>query len=132
MRERIPPHSIDAEQAVLGACLLDQEALYKVMGVVEPDDFYRASHQTIYRAIIRVSEKGGPVDLLTVVNELEREGELEKVGGAGYVATLTSMVPATVNADWYAHIVREKAILRQVIAVANRLAEMGYEEAESS
>ncbi len=132
MRERIPPHSIDAEQAVLGACLLDQEALYKVMAIVEPADFYRASHQTIFRAIIRVSERGGPVDLLTVVDELDREGELEKVGGAGYIATLTNMVPATVNADWYAHIVREKAILRQVIAIANRLAEMGYEEAESS
>jgi replicative DNA helicase len=102
------------------------------MAIVEPADFYRASHQTIFRAIIRVSERGGPVDLLTVVDELDREGELEKVGGAGYIATLTNMVPATVNADWYAHIVREKAILRQVIAIANRLAEMGYEEAESS
>lgn len=129
MEEKVPPQSIDAEQAVLGALFIDREALSRVARVLKPDDFYLDAHRKIYEAILALDEEGQPVDLLTVTNYLREKRLLERVGGATYVASLANLVPTAANVEHYARIVEEKAILRALIEVAERIAGLGYEEA---
>lgn len=128
----MPPHNIDAEQAVLGAILLDGEALIRVSAILTADDFYHEGHREIYRAALNLHDRGDAVDLVTVIEELRRAGTLDKIGGAAYVASLADLVPTTANVEYYARIVQEKALLRTLIRVAARIAEMGYEENESA
>lgn len=125
--ERIPPQNIDAEQAVLGALFIDHEALAKVARVLRPDDFYLDAHRMIYEAILALDEAGQPVDLLTVTNYLREKKLLDRVGGATYVASLANLVPTAANVEHYARMVEEKAILRSLIEVAERIAGLGYE-----
>lgn len=128
--ERIPPQSIDAEQSVLGAILLDREAVYKAMKILQPEDFYREDHKLIYIAIMSLSDSGKPVDLITVSDQLRQQGELEKAGGVSYLASLAEMVPTAANIEYYARIVEEKSLLRTLIHLSTRIAGMGYEEGE--
>jgi len=106
--ERVPPQNIDAEQSVLGAILLDREAIYKVLRILKPEDFYRESHKVIYEAMLSLNESGRPVDLITVSERLRQQGDLEKAGGVAYIATLAEMVPTAANVEYYARIVEEK------------------------
>lgn len=126
--ERVPPHSLEAEQSVLGAILLDRDALLQVAEVLRVEDFYREAHRLIYSACLDLEARGEAVDLLTVTEELRRRGELEAVGGASYLTTLTTVVPSVANAGHYARIVAQKAALRQLIQVAHRIAERAYDE----
>ncbi|TEB04166.1 Replicative DNA helicase [Pelotomaculum schinkii] len=130
MLDRIPPQNIDAEQSVLGAILIDREAIYKAMRVLQPGDFYRESHRTIYEAMLFLNEAGSPVDLITLSDQLRQQGDLEKVGGVAAIATLAEMVPTAANVEYYARIVEEKSLLRTLINLSTRIAGMGYEEHE--
>ncbi len=130
MLERVPPQNIDAEQSVLGAILLDREAIYKAMKILQPEDFYRESHKIIYETMLALNESGNPVDLITVSDQLKARGELDKAGGVAYIASLAEMVPTAANIEFYAHIVEEKSLLRTLIHVSTRIAGLGYEEGE--
>ncbi|HBC92786.1 MAG TPA: replicative DNA helicase [Pelotomaculum sp.] len=130
MLDRIPPQNIDAEQSVLGAILIDREAIYKAMRVLQPGDFYRESHRTIYEAMLLLNEAGSPVDLITLSDQLRQQGDLEKVGGVAAIATLAEMVPTAASVEYYARIVEEKSLLRTLINLSTRIAGMGYEEHE--
>jgi replicative DNA helicase len=124
--DRTPPSDNVAEQSVLGAMLLSKDAIADVVEVIRGVDFYRPAHETIYDAVIDLYSRGEPADAVTVSAELQRQGELGKVGGAPYLHTLVSSVPIAANAAYYAQIVREKAILRRLVDVGTRIAQMGY------
>jgi len=127
---KIPPQNIDAEQSVLGAILLDRDAIFKVMKVVRPEDFYREDHRIIYEAMLFLNESGRPVDLITVSEQLRQQGNLDKAGGVAYIASLAEMAPVAANVEYYARIVEEKALLRTLIQLSTRIAGMSYEESE--
>lgn len=131
MLDRVPPQNIEAEQSVLGAMLLEREAIFRVMEFLKPEDFYRDSHRIIYESILELAETGRPVDLITVTDSLRAKGELEKIGGVTYVATLANLVPTAANADYYARIVEEKALSRALISVTTRISSRGYEGSEN-
>ncbi len=123
---RMPPQDGDAEQSVLGAMMLSKDAIADVNERIKGGDFYRPAHESIYDAIVELYSKGEPADPVTVVAELNRRGELSRVGGAPYLHTLTANVPIATNASFYADIVREKAILRRLVDAGTRIAQMGY------
>lgn len=129
--ERVPPQSVEAEQSVLGAIMLDREALYTVLETLRADDFYREAHRMIYRAILDLNERGEAIDLLTVTEELRRRGELEAAGGVAYLTSLTGDVPSVANAGYYARLVAEKAALRSLVQAASRITEMAFSESGS-
>ncbi|MDR2089562.1 MAG: replicative DNA helicase, partial [Clostridiales Family XIII bacterium] len=126
MNERIPPHSDDAEKSVLGAIMLDKDALFNVMEILKSEDFYSDAHREIYRAAEGLCRKNEPVDTLTVSDELKRGKSLDMAGGRGYIAALSTMVPATANAAQYARIVAEKAVLRRLIGASSEIMEESY------
>lgn len=130
MLDKIPPQNIDAEQSVLGAILLDREAIYKAMKVLRPEDFYRQDHRLIYEAMLALNESSKPVDLITVSELLRQQGGLENSGGVAYIASLAETAPIAANVEYYAHIVEEKALLRNLIQLTTRIAGMSYEESE--
>ncbi|MCG8402021.1 MAG: replicative DNA helicase [Firmicutes bacterium] len=132
MWDKVPPHNIDAEQSVLGALLLDNTAISKVVRHIHPEDFYMDSHRVIFETILDLEENGKAADLVTVTDSMRRQGELEKVGGTSYVATLANIAPTAANAEFYARIVEEKALLRNLIKLATRIAGMGYEGGEDA
>ncbi|ABN53458.1 MAG TPA: replicative DNA helicase [Hungateiclostridium thermocellum] len=127
---RIPPQNIEAEQSVLGAILLDKEVLSSVTEIISSQDFYREDHREIFEAIMDLYEKGEPIDLITVAEQLKVRGSLEAVGGLEYLTNLASLVPTTANAKHYAKIVEEKSILRRLIKASSEIINMGYEAAE--
>lgn len=128
--ERVPPQNMEAEQAVLGAVLLDKEALFSAAEILVPEDFYRQSHQRVFRAMLDLAEKGEPVDLVTLTAELTDRDLLEEVGGVTYLTDLANAVPTAANVEYYAHIIEEKAILRKLIQTATHIASTGYSGAE--
>jgi replicative DNA helicase len=124
--DRIPPQNIEAEQAVLGAIFLDSSALTLASEILIPEDFYRASHQKIFNAMLKVADKGEPVDLVTVTAELADAKMLEEIGGVSYLSELADSVPTAANVEYYARIVEEKSILRRLIRTATSIAQEGY------
>ena len=127
---KVPPHDIDAEQAVIGSMLTDSDAVVEAIEVLKSDDFYRQDNKTIYEAILNLYNRAEPIDIITVKSELTSLGKLEAVGGLEYIAILPDKVPTTANVDKYIKIVEEKAILRNLIKVANELIDLGYAENE--
>ena len=125
---RVPPQNLEAEQCVLGSVMLQSGAIAKAAELLTADDFYRDAHQSIFNAMITLFDKGEPLDLITVSNLIKNNNELEKVGGPGYLATLTDIVPMAANLSYYAKIVREKAILRKLIQTTTEIAGRCYEE----
>ncbi|MDO6568534.1 replicative DNA helicase [Alteromonas sp. 1_MG-2023] len=123
---KVPPHSIEAEQSVLGSMLIDPESWDKVAEVVTDTDFYNRSHQTIFSAITRLLNRSAPVDLITVSEELEKHDELENAGGFAYLGELAKNTPSSANVKSYAQIISERAITRELIGVAHEIAEVGY------
>jgi replicative DNA helicase len=123
----VPPQNLEAEESVLGAMLLSSTAIGAVTEIISAADFYRESHGTIYRAALALWGKGEPVDAITLVNELEERGELERVGGTARVAELAALVPATSNVEHYARIVKETATLRALIRAGQEIARLGQE-----
>ncbi|GMB09780.1 primary replicative DNA helicase [Thermolongibacillus altinsuensis] len=124
--DRIPPQNIEAEQAVLGAILLEPSALTTASEILVPEDFYRSSHQKIFRTMLQLSDRGEPVDLVTVTSELADANSLEEVGGVSYLTELANAVPTAANIEYYAKIVEEKSILRRLIRTATSIAQEGY------
>ena len=127
MEGRVPPHSAEAEKSVLGAAMLSKDALFDVMEVVKPADFYDENHKEIFQAMIDLNRKNVPVDALTVAEELKKRNSLEMVGGRAYIASLSSMTPTTSNAMEYGRIVAEKASVRRLIETADDIVTKGYD-----
>lgn len=124
----LPPQSIDAEESILSAILIDNDTLLEVLDVLAPKDFYRSAHQKIYYAITELFTKNEPVDLVTLANILREKGQLEEIGGATYLARLVDVVPLAVNAQHYAKIVHDKACLRRLIEKANEIAKRCFDD----
>jgi len=125
--ERVPPQNLEAEQSVLGAMLIEGEAIVRAAEILRPEDFYRDAHRRVFEAIIALSDRSEAVDLVTVTEELRRRGQLEEVGGASYLTTLANIVPTAANVEHYARIVEEKALLRNLISAATRVVTRAYE-----
>ncbi|NBW90297.1 MAG: replicative DNA helicase, partial [Gammaproteobacteria bacterium] len=119
---RTPPHSIEAEQSVLGGLLLDSSAWDNVADAVRSDDFYRPDHRIIFDAIGQLATQGKPCDAVTVSEQLERTGQLEASGGLAYLATLARDTPTAANVRAYADIVRERSLLRQLLNAGTEIA----------
>jgi len=130
MKEKIIPQNIEAEQSVLSAMLIDKKAVGIVAGKLKPEDFYRTAHQIIYRTILALHAKNEPVDLVTVIDELKKQGRLQDVGDVSYITLLAQAVPTAANVKYHAQIVEEKAVLRQMIESGTAIAAMGYEGAD--
>lgn len=128
--ERVPPQNVEAEAAVLGAILLDRDALVKAFEVLRPEHFYREAHQRIFAACQELFERNEPVDLITLANELTRRQALEPMGGSQYLASLAEAVPTAANVLYHASIVRGKALLRELIGTCTSIISACYEEAE--
>lgn len=124
--ERTPPNNIEAEQSVLGGMLLSKDAIADVVEVLRSDDFYRPAHQIIYDVVTDLYGRGDPADSVSVFDELQKRGEVARVGGGAYVHTLTAVVPTAANAGYYAKIVREQAVLRRLIEAGTRIVSYGY------
>lgn len=125
---RLPPQNLEAEQCVLGSILLRPGTLAKSLEIVTPDDFYKDAHKIIYERLTALFEVNEPQDLITIANSLKDAGKLDQVGGPAYLATLTDIVPVAANINYYARIVREKSILRRLIATGTDIATRCYEE----
>jgi replicative DNA helicase len=123
---KLPPHSVEAEQSVLGGLLLEASALDKISDLMTDDDFYRQEHRLIFRQIVRLSEQAKPVDVITVAEALEIAGELDKVGGLPYLGGLAQNVPSAANIHRYGEIVRERSIMRKLAEVGSDIASSAY------
>jgi replicative DNA helicase len=121
LRDKVPPHNSEAEQAVLGAVLLDPEAVPAVLRYLRPEDFYVNANREVFAGIISLYEKGEKADLITLTDELKLLGTMDRTGGPGYVAGLTSLVPSSANVEYYARIVQEQAIRRSLIRLSAEL-----------
>lgn len=124
--ERVPPHDLEAEQAVLGSLLLDGEVLGNVLQLLKPEDFYRGAHGALYRVMLALYERGEPVDALTVYAEVDRNGLAEATGGRDAIASLAAMVTSPAHVEHYAGIVRDKAIQRAAIGVGVEIEQAGF------
>lgn len=122
-----PPHSVEAEQAVLGAVILDSDRLITASERVDPDDFYRVSHQRIFDAMLKINDRGELVDLVTLSSELQSQGILDEIGGLNYLAEIAEAVPAIGNIGYYLNVVDQKAALRRLIRTATNIVSDGYE-----
>ena len=127
LMDRVPPQNLEAEMSVLGSMLLDKLASERVLEILQGEDFYREAHKRIFMSMWDLAEQGEPVDLVTVAEDLRRRNLIEVVGGAGYLTTLLDSVPTAANAEYYARIVEEKAILRRLIEASHEIATLGYE-----
>ncbi|HHY98930.1 MAG TPA: replicative DNA helicase [Firmicutes bacterium] len=128
--DRMPPQNIEAEQSTLGSMLLDKDAIATAFEILLPEDFYKEAHRLIYEAILSLYDKGQPVDVVTVTEQLRRQNALEKVGGASYITTLVNFVPTAANVGYYARIVKDKSILRSLVTAGTEIAAIGYEAQE--
>jgi replicative DNA helicase len=124
--DRIPPHNMEAEQSVLGAIFLEGEAIVTTSAIVTSDDFYRASHQKIYAAMLELNANGEPVDVVMVSQLLKQKDQLEEAGGVRYLTELANSVPTAANVDYYASIVEKHAVMRRLIRTATQIVSKGY------
>ncbi len=127
---KIPPHDIDAEQAVLGSMLTDKDAVAEAIETLKEEDFYRDDNKAIFEAVLNLYSKSEPVDIITLKDELESMGKFEQVGGFEYLANLPDKVPTTANVQKYIKIVEEKSLLRNLIKTANEIIDLGYSSTE--
>lgn len=127
MDSRIPPQNIEAEQSVLGAMMLDKEAIAKASEILTSEDFYREAHRVIFNAMLELYNKNEAVDMVTITDILRRDNKLEDIGGIAYITALANVVPTAANVKYHADIVAEKSVLRQLVRVSTEIATMGYE-----
>ncbi len=134
LKDRIPPHNDEAEKATLGALLLssDTEALSTVLQYIREEDFYKNAHRRIFHSIVSLFERGESVDLITLVSELKSQGDLEGVGGAAYISSLTSAVPSAANVEYYAKLVQETSIRRRLIRISAEITQDAYDAGNDS
>lgn len=124
--DRVPPQNAGAERAVLGACLLEQEALNNAVEILRPEDFYDLNHRAAFEAMVDMFGANRPVELVTFSEELTKRGLFEKLGGQPFFASLVAEVPTTANVEYHANIVREKSVRRRLIEAGNRIVRLGY------
>lgn len=127
---KVPPQDIEAEQAVIGSMLTDQDAVIAAIEKLKPEDFYREDNKLIYSAILNIYNRAEPIDIITLKAELSSMGKLDAVGGLEYIVELPERVPTTANVDRYIKIVEDKAMLRRLIKTANEILSMGYDQTE--
>ena len=132
LKDKIPPNNPEAEQACIGALLLDPDALSVVLRYIRPDDFYINAHAEIYSAIIALHEKGQKADLITLTDEMKLAGSLDKAGGPGYIANLTSMTPSAANVEYYARIIQEMSTRRNLIRLAALVTSLAYDDTQET
>jgi replicative DNA helicase len=125
--DRLPPQNIEAEQSILGAILIDNDALPRALEILDAEDFYRQSHRKLFNAMLELFEKSEPIDLITLTDYLKRENELEAVGGISYLSSLVNMIPTAANIKYHSKIVREKGLLRGLLRSSNEIASRIYE-----
>ncbi len=125
---RLPPQHLESEQALLGSILIRTDALYEISDALRAESFYAEKHRLIYEAMLDLQSKREPIDLLTLATRLEERGQLESIGGRAYLAELSSVVPSSANAKYYAETVNKKHVLRNLIHTADQVSEMGYQE----
>ncbi|MCA1962189.1 MAG: replicative DNA helicase [Desulfomonile sp.] len=128
---RVPPQFLEGERAILAGLLIDNDALAKVMALLDSSDFYREPHRLIFQAMAKLFDKGEPVDWVTVTSILQQEGTLDQAGGTGYLAELANAIPSAANILHYARLVKEKAVLRRLIAATNEINTRCYESHEN-
>lgn len=128
---RVPPQNLEAERSVLGALMLDKDAIVKIADLLKPEDFYNNTHQTIFETALELYEKNEPIDVLSLSNILEEKKKLKDIGGSSYLATLVNTVPSASNITHYAKVVQKKSVLRKLINAASEIEEMGYEDSGS-
>ena len=128
---KVPPHDLEAEQAIIGSMLTDKDAVIDAIEILKEEDFYREDNRAIYSAILNLYNRAEPVDIITVKAELEKMGKFQQVGGLEYLAELPEKVPTTANANKYVKIVKEKSSLRNLIKTANEIIELGYDPTEN-
>ncbi|MDI9585902.1 MAG: DnaB-like helicase N-terminal domain-containing protein, partial [Acidobacteriota bacterium] len=124
--DRLPPQDLEAEQACLGAMLIEAGATARAMSIVKEEDFYRDAHRVIFRAMLEVHNRTEPVDIVTVAAELRRQGKLEQVGGGEYLTAPINQVPTSAHGGRYATIVAETSVLRQLISAGSKIQGLGY------
>jgi len=132
MLKKTPPHNLEAEKNVLGGILVNNQKLNVVLSIISPDDFYKEGNRKILERIISLIDKNLPVDLLAVTEELQRGGDLEEVGGASYVSSLMDGVPKSLNIEYHAKIIKEKALLRRLILSSAKIISSSYEQKEDA
>lgn len=130
--EKIPPQSIEAEIAILGSMLIEEEAIGKAIEIIDENSFYKEAHRIIYKTIIELFSRNSAVDLVTLIEELKKKGQLDEVGGAPYITSLTSSIPTAANIEHYAKIVKEKSIIRQLITHATEIVQDCYESTSAA
>jgi replicative DNA helicase len=130
--KRTPPHSLEAERAVLGGILVNNDGLNIVLSVISPEDFYREAHRKIIQGIAALVDKGRPIDILALSEEMQRTGLLEEIGGMAYLSSLMDGVPKTLNVEYYAQIIKEKALLRRLIISSARIISASYEQKDEA
>src|SRR5690606_18328180 len=128
--DRLPPHSQEAEEAVLGSLLIDPDAILEVASFLKPEAFYREQNRWIFQAILDLHEAREPLDFITLTETLRKRGQLEDAGGEGYLIGLLNAVPTSVNARSYARLVEGAALRRRLIAAASAIANLAYDEDE--
>ena len=128
--ERLPPQNVDAEEAVLGALLIDPDAIIRVATFLNAEDFYREKHGWIYDTALALHDRREPIDLLTVCDELDRRGQLDEVGGPAFITALVNAVPTSIHAEHYARIVERTGTRRRLIEAAGQIAALAYQEAD--
>ena len=128
---KVPPKDIEAEQAVIGSMLTDQDAVVAAIETLKPEDFYREDNKLIYTAILNIYNRAEPIDIITLKAELTCMGKLDNVGGLEYIVQLPDKVPTTANVDRYIKIVEEKSMLRNLIKTANEILSMGYDQTDN-
>ena len=127
---KVPPQDIEAEQAVVGSMLTDQDAVVAAIETLKPEDFYREDNKIIYEAILNIYNRAEPIDIITLKSELSSMGKLDAVGGLEYIAQLPDKVPTTSNVDRYIKMVQDKSMLRNLIKTANEIISLGYDQTE--
>jgi replicative DNA helicase len=126
--DKLPPQNIEAEQSILGAILIDNDALPRALEIIDIDDFYKQSHKKIFNAMVELFEKNEPIDLITITDCLKRREEIDAVGGVFYLSSLVNMIPTAANIKYHSKIVRERALLRGLLRSANEIASRVYED----
>ncbi|MBI4169735.1 MAG: hypothetical protein HY510_07340, partial [Acidobacteria bacterium] len=128
--EKIIPHNMEAERSVLGAILVENAAINRAQEILTEDDFYREPHRRIFKVMTDLSERTTAIDPVTVKEELTRSGDLDAVGGPAYIASLVDGVPRSANVEYYARIVKEKAVLRSLIEAGSQIVSTAYEASQ--
>ena len=129
---KVMPNDIEAEQSILGSCLIDEKAIVDAVEVLVKDDFYREDNKIIFECINSMHQRNEPIDIFTLKNELEVRGKLDAVGGLEYIAELPEKVPTTANVEKYIDIVKQKAIKRNMIEMSNEISKRSFDDMVST